>query len=65
MISYSDNSRDKNKLKNLVSNYEALLIKDALYKNNGSVQLTAKELGIHRSLLYKKIENYNINKTIE
>ena len=65
MISYSDNSRDKNKLKNLVSNYEALLIKDALYKNNGSVQLTAKELGIHRSLLYKKIENYNINRTIE
>ncbi len=48
------------KLKNLVNNYEALLIKDALKRNNKNVQDTAEELGIHRSLLYKKMEKYEI-----
>ncbi|NLJ59046.1 MAG: sigma 54-interacting transcriptional regulator [Tissierellia bacterium] len=63
MIAYSDsNSNKEKKLKRLVENYEALLIKDALYKNNGCVQDTAKEFGIHRSLLYKKIDKYNINR---
>lgn len=63
MISYNadinENVSNK-KLKNLVNNYEALLIKDALKRNDKNVQDTAKELGIHRSLLYKKIEKYDI-----
>jgi transcriptional regulator with PAS, ATPase and Fis domain len=58
-VDINENYSNK-KLKNLVSNYEALLIKDALKRNNRSVQDTAEELGIHRSLLYKKMEKYEI-----
>ncbi|MDF2882130.1 MAG: modulated sigma54 specific transcriptional regulator, Fis family [Clostridiaceae bacterium] len=56
---FNENYSNK-KLKNLVNNYEALLIKDALKRNNRNVQDTAEELGIHRSLLYKKMEKYEI-----
>lgn len=52
-------SNDK-KLKRLVDNYEASVIKEILRKNNYNRQDTAKELGIHRSLLYKKMEKYGI-----
>ncbi|HKM00804.1 MAG TPA: sigma 54-interacting transcriptional regulator [Sedimentibacter sp.] len=63
MISLTENTNNnERKLRNLVDNYEALLIKDALYKNNGCVQATAKDFGIHRSLLYKKMDKYNIAK---
>jgi len=55
-----DENCSNKKLKNLVNNYEALLIKDALKRNNRNVQDTAEELGIHRSLLYKKMEKYEI-----
>lgn len=55
-----DENCSNRKLKNLVNNYEALLIKDALKRNNRNVQDTAQELGIHRSLLYKKMEKYEI-----
>lgn len=58
-VDINENYSNK-KLKNLVNNYEALLIKDALKKNNRNVQDTAEELGIHRSLLYKKMEKYEI-----
>jgi PAS domain S-box-containing protein len=58
-VDINENYSNK-KLKNLVSNYESLLIKDALKRNNRSVQDTAEELGIHRSLLYKKMEKYEI-----
>lgn len=65
MISYCDKNiqREANekKLKTLVDNYEALLIKEALKRNDGNVQATASELGIHRSLLYKKIDKYKIS----
>ena len=65
MIAYIDENNQKNysekKLKKLVNNYEALLIKDALSRNEGNIQATATELGIHRSLLYKKIDKYNIS----
>jgi PAS domain S-box-containing protein len=56
---FNENYSNK-KLKNSVNNYEALLIKDALKRNNRNVQDTAEELGIHRSLLYKKMEKYEI-----
>ncbi|WP_313370976.1 sigma 54-interacting transcriptional regulator, partial [Sedimentibacter sp.] len=63
MISYTkfknEDSPDK-KLKTLVNKYELLLIKEALKRNNNNIQLTASELGIHRSLLYKKVEKYGI-----
>lgn len=64
MISYGDKYRSgeisEKKLKYLVDNYEALLLKDALKRNEGNVCATARELGIHRSLLYKKMEKYEI-----
>jgi len=63
MISYTkfknEDSPDK-KLKTLVNKYELLLIKEALKRNNNNIQITASELGIHRSLLYKKVEKYGI-----
>ncbi len=64
MVSYGDKYKQgeisEKKLKSLVDNYEALLIKDALKRNEGNVRATARELGIHRSLLYKKMEKYEI-----
>jgi len=63
MISYNAGTKENfsnKKLKNLVNNYEALLIKDSLKRNDRNIQDTAEELGIHRSLLYKKIEKYDI-----
>lgn len=48
-------SKDK-RLKRLVDNYEASVIKETLRKNDYNRQDTAEELGIHRSLLYKKNE---------
>lgn len=55
-----ENTNDK-KLKKLVENYEATLIRKALVKNNYNRKNTAEELDIHRSLLYKKMEKYNID----
>ncbi|WP_353095512.1 sigma 54-interacting transcriptional regulator [Tissierella praeacuta] len=52
-------SKDK-RLKRLVDNYEASVIRETLKKNNYNRQDTAEELGIHRSLLYKKMEKYGI-----
>lgn len=64
MVSYGDKNKQREagekKLKALVDNYEALLIKEALKRNEGKVQSTSRELGIHRSLLYKKMEKYEI-----
>lgn len=56
-----------NTLKYMVDNYEASVIREALGKCNWNCQLAARELGIHRSLLYKKMERFNIKirKTIE
>ncbi len=64
MVKYFENEEIKfidKKLKNLVNNYEILIIKDALKRNGGIVNKTANELGIHRSLLYKKIDNFKID----
>lgn len=63
MITFIDTDKENdknNKLRDQVNNYEAMLIKSSLSKNNNRVQDAAKELGIHRSLLYKKIEKYEI-----
>lgn len=53
-------SKDR-RLRRLVENYEASVIREELRKNNSNRQDTAKALGIHRSLLYKKIEKYGID----
>ncbi|MBK5242172.1 sigma 54-interacting transcriptional regulator [Clostridium sp.] len=48
------------RLKRLVDNYEISVIKESLKRNGYNMQCTAEELGIHRSLLYKKIKKYDI-----
>jgi transcriptional regulator with PAS, ATPase and Fis domain len=37
-----------------------LTIKEALFKNKGNINQTAKELGITRKTLYSKIEKYEL-----
>jgi DNA-binding NtrC family response regulator len=43
-----------------LSNVEKLTIKEALFKNRGNINRTAKELGITRKTLYNKIEKYEL-----
>jgi DNA-binding NtrC family response regulator len=43
-----------------LSNVEKLTIKEALFKNKGNINRTAKELGITRKTLYNKIEKYEL-----
>ena len=44
----------------MVDGYETSIIKEFLRKHDWNIQSTAEELGIHRSLLYKKMEKYSI-----
>jgi two-component system response regulator HydG len=39
---------------------EKLTIKEALFRNKGNINRTAKELGITRKTLYAKIEKYEL-----
>ena len=41
--------------------YEAAVIRDALLRNGENVKATAEELGVERSLLYKKMKRLNID----
>jgi DNA-binding NtrC family response regulator len=43
-----------------LNNVEMLTIKEALFKNKGNINQTAKELGITRKTLYSKIEKYEL-----
>lgn len=43
-----------------LNNVEKLTIKEALFKNKGNINQTAKELGITRKTLYTKIEKYEL-----
>lgn len=49
-------------LENLMENYEKHLIINFLKKNHWNCTETANKMGIHRSVLYKKIKKYNIEK---
>ncbi|SKC35937.1 sigma-54 interaction domain-containing protein [Maledivibacter halophilus] len=51
---------DEKMLKNMVNSYECSIIKEVLKKCNWNCQLTANRLGIHRSLLYKKMKKFGI-----
>lgn len=51
---------DEKMLKNMVDSYECSIIKEVLKKCNWNCQLAASELGIHRSLLYKKMDKFGI-----
>jgi DNA-binding NtrC family response regulator len=43
-----------------LNDVEKLTIKEALFKNKGNINQTAKELGITRKTLYSKIEKYEL-----
>lgn len=45
-----------------MENYEKNIIIKFLEANNWNYQQTAKEMEIHRSLLYKKINKYGITR---
>ncbi|WP_446899863.1 sigma-54 interaction domain-containing protein [Clostridium sp. LBM24168] len=60
-ISRISSEAKKNKtLNDLLNNYEASLIVEALQQNHQNVTEAAKELGVERSLLYKKMKRLNI-----
>ena len=43
-----------------LSDVEKFTIKEALFKNKGNINKTAKELGVTRKTLYNKIEKYEL-----
>jgi DNA-binding NtrC family response regulator len=48
------------KLKDKVADFEKLQIKSAIERNGGNISKAARELGLERSHLYKKIKKLNI-----
>ncbi len=48
------------RLADIVTAYEATVIREALRRNGQNVQATAAELGVERSLLYKKMKRLGI-----
>jgi transcriptional regulator of acetoin/glycerol metabolism len=52
--------RDINKQKDAALEKDRMM--ELLKKNNGNVQQTAKELGLSRPTLYKKMHSYQIEK---
>ncbi len=48
-------------LTNMMKQIEKELLLDLLSKNNFNIQQTARELGLHRSTLYKKLDRLDIN----
>ena len=53
---------DDNSLKSLnLSDVEREVIKQAVRKSNGNLTKAAEELGIGRTTLYRKMEEYGIN----
>lgn len=46
----------------LVNEYEKRVIVDALQRHNWNCQAAAKDMNIHRSLLYKKMHKHNISR---
>jgi PAS domain S-box-containing protein len=64
-ITKSDIISEKNDIKKplyeLVMNYEKDVIISALERNNWNCNEAAKEMKIHRSIIYRKIKKYGIN----
>jgi len=56
----SDRGSSGNTLKERIKNYEKVLIADALRKNQGHRDNTAKDLGVSRRTLLYKLQEYEI-----
>ncbi|MBP1925600.1 PAS domain S-box-containing protein [Sedimentibacter acidaminivorans] len=61
ILNMEDNNKDRSFLKDIVADVEIKAIMEAINITNGSRTEAAKLLGIHRTALYKKIDNYGIN----
>ena len=48
------------KLRDIIIDYESAIIRDCLRRNQYNCSATARELGIDRSLLYRKMERSGI-----
>lgn len=48
------------RLGDIVDDYEAAIIREALHRHKNNIKSAAEELQIERSLLYKKMKQYNI-----
>ena len=55
-------NEDNLTLENIMGEYEKKIIIKFLKKNHWNCNETANKMGIHRSVLYKKIKKYNIEK---
>ena len=53
---------DGKSLDTVMGEIEKGILIDALARNNHNYRKTAKELGIHRATLYKKLEKYDMNR---
>lgn len=63
LITKSSVSIERKRLPDIVADYEAAVIRDALRRHNHNCRATAEELGIDRSLLYRKIRKAGIKIT--
>ena len=54
--------RKKVDLRSAVDDFERRIIIDSLKENQGNVSAAAECLGIHRNVLYRKIEKLDIKK---
>lgn len=62
-VTIGDLHRKGRNLDGLMADIEREILTEALRENKNNFQATARELGIHRSTLYKKFEKLNIDKT--
>ena len=56
-----EGSNNKIDLKEELNNYELKLIKNSLMNNKGNIAASARQLSIHRSVLYNKFKKLDIN----
>ncbi len=54
-------SKNSNSISNNLAEIEKKKIVEILNKNNGNISLTAKELGLTRTSLYRRISKYNLD----
>lgn len=57
---FKETEGSRKKLNQMMEEYEKEILEETLKRNGGNCQKAAVELGIHRSVIYKKISKYGI-----
>ena len=57
----TENNHEVKRLSGLMDEYEKSIIMEELRRSGWNCKKAAEELGIHKSLLYKKIDKYSID----